>query len=69
MLSVVGSALTREASMGKKWPLLPLSATTDDNGVVREEPGRCVGLTISSVLATVECSRWLEADAVIPLDQ
>jgi hypothetical protein len=40
--------------MGKKWPVLPVPAMLADKVEVREEPGRCVELIRSLVLATVE---------------
>jgi hypothetical protein len=55
--------------MGKKWPVLPVLAMLEDKVEAGEEPGRCVGLTRSLVLSTVEFSRWLEAESGIPLDQ
>jgi hypothetical protein len=55
--------------MGKKWPVLLVSAMLEDKVEVGEEPGRCVGLTRTLVLSNVEFSRWLEAGSGIPLDQ
>jgi hypothetical protein len=57
MLLIASWTLTRGALMGKKWPLLPVSAMLTDIVVDGAEPGRFIGLSNSLVLETIESFR------------